>query len=66
MSTNGLPARLARLETCYGLAGPCPCRAELRVVGFDDDLRPPLPERCARCGRRRFAIVLGERPDGPQ
>ena len=66
MSTAGQPARLARLEARYGLGGPCPCHAEWRIVGFDDDLVPPLPEVCERCGRRRFTIAIGERPDGPR
>ena len=66
MSATGPAGRLARLEAHFGLAGPCPCRAEWRIVGLDDDLVPPLPEVCERCGRRRPTVVIVERPDGPQ
>ena len=67
MSTNGQPTRLVRLEARYGLGGPCPCVAEVRIVGFDDDLVPPLPEYCERCGRRRSEVTVGDdRPGGPR
>jgi hypothetical protein len=63
---SGVPARLARLEARFGLAGPCPCHAEWRVLGFDEDLVPPLPETCERCGRRRPTVEVVIPADGPR